>query len=57
MSTDRQYEGWAQLLDDAGELEGTTIGIVTAEQSPEFPAAVESGLVPAPSRSWVTRWR
>ena len=46
MSTDRQYEGWARLLDDAGELDGKTIGIVTAEQSPEFPAAVESGLVP-----------
>ena len=46
MSTDRQYEGWARLLDDAGELEGTTIGIVSAEQAPEFPAAVESGLVP-----------
>ena len=37
MSTDRQYEGWAQLLDDDGELEGKTIGVVTAEQSPEFP--------------------
>jgi ABC-type branched-subunit amino acid transport system substrate-binding protein len=46
MSTDRQYEGWARLLDDAGELEGKTIGVVTAEQSPEFPAAVETGLVP-----------
>ena len=46
MSTDRQYEGWASLLEDAGELEGKTIGVVTAEQSPEFPAAVESGLVP-----------
>ena len=46
MSTDRQYEGWARLLDDAGELEGKTIGIITAEQAPEFPAAVESALVP-----------
>jgi ABC-type branched-subunit amino acid transport system substrate-binding protein len=46
MSTDRQYEGWARLLHDDGALEGRTIGIVTAEQAPEFPAAVESGLVP-----------
>ena len=46
MSTDRQYEGWAQLLDDDGALEGTTIGIISADQSPEFPAAIESGLVP-----------
>jgi len=46
MTTDRQYEGWAQLLDDEGALEGTTIGIISADQSPEFPAAIESGLVP-----------
>ncbi len=47
MSTDRQYAGWAQMLDDAGELEGTTIGVVSADQAPEFPAAVEDGLIPA----------
>jgi ABC-type branched-subunit amino acid transport system substrate-binding protein len=46
MSTDRQYQGWAELLDEDGVLDGKTIGIVTAEQAPEFPAAVESGLVP-----------
>ena len=46
MTTDRQYAGWARLLHDAGELEGRTIGIITAEQSAEFPAAVESALVP-----------
>jgi ABC-type branched-subunit amino acid transport system substrate-binding protein len=46
MSTDRQYQGWAELLDDDGVLDGKTIGIVTAEQAAEFPAAVESALVP-----------
>ena len=46
MSTDRQYAGWAQLLEDTGALDGTTIGIISADQSPEFPAAIESGLVP-----------
>ena len=43
MSTDRQYAGWARLLDDEGELDGKTIGVVTAEQSPEFVAAAEDG--------------
>ena len=37
-----------------GELDGKTIGIVTAEQSPEFPAAVETAWSPR-SRSWATR--
>jgi ABC-type branched-subunit amino acid transport system substrate-binding protein len=46
MTTDRQYAGWATLLDEAGELDGATIGVITAEQAPEFPAAVESALVP-----------
>ena len=55
MSTDRQYEGWARLLDDEGVLEGKTIGVVTAEQSPEFAAAVEAGSCPR-WRSSATRW-
>jgi ABC-type branched-subunit amino acid transport system substrate-binding protein len=46
MSTDRQYEGWAQLMDDEGLLDGKTIGVVSAEQSPEFTAAVKDGLIP-----------
>jgi hypothetical protein len=46
MSTDRQYRGWATLMDDEGLLEGKTIGVVTAEQSPEFVAAAKDGLVP-----------
>ena len=46
MSTDRQYEGWAQLMDDEGVLDGKTIGVVSAEQSPEFTAAVKNGLIP-----------
>lgn len=46
MNTTRQYEGWAQMLDDEGLLDGKTIGVVTAEQSPEFVAAAEDGLVP-----------
>ncbi len=46
MSTDRQYAGWAQLMADEGVLEGRTIGVVTAEQSPEFVAAARDSLVP-----------
>jgi len=46
MSTDRQYEGWARIMEDEGLLAGSTIGVVTAEQSPEFVAAAENGLVP-----------
>ncbi len=46
MSTTRQYQGWAQMLDAEGVLDGKTIGVVTAEQSPEFVAAAEDGLVP-----------
>jgi ABC-type branched-subunit amino acid transport system substrate-binding protein len=47
MSTDRQYDGWARIMEDEGLLAGSTIGVVTAEQSPEFVAAAENGLVPA----------
>jgi ABC-type branched-subunit amino acid transport system substrate-binding protein len=47
MSTTRQYQGWAQLMDEEGVLDGKTIGVVTAEQSPEFVAAAEDGLIPA----------
>ncbi|HEY8524561.1 MAG TPA: ABC transporter substrate-binding protein [Acidimicrobiales bacterium] len=46
MSTDRQHRGWARVLHDEGLLEGRTIGVVTDEQSPEFVAAAEDGLVP-----------
>jgi ABC-type branched-subunit amino acid transport system substrate-binding protein len=46
MSTDRQAAGWAQLLDAEGLLDGRTIGVVTAEQSPEFVAAAEDALIP-----------
>jgi len=46
MSTDRQYQGWAQLLDTEGVLEGKTIGIVTAAQTPEFVAAAKDALIP-----------
>ena len=46
MSTTRQYEGWAQMMHDEGLLDGATIGVVTAEQSPEFVAAAEDGLIP-----------
>jgi len=46
MSTTRQYEGWARMMDAEGLLDGRTIGVVTAEQSPEFVAAAEDGLVP-----------
>lgn len=47
MSTDRQYVGWAEAMDAEGVLDGATIGVVTAEQSPEFVAAAEDALVPA----------
>jgi ABC-type branched-subunit amino acid transport system substrate-binding protein len=46
MSTDRQYAGWARIMDEEGMLDGRTIGVITAEQSPEFVAAAEDGLVP-----------
>jgi hypothetical protein len=46
MSTLRQYQGWAQIMDDEGLLDGKTIGVLTAEQSPEFVAAAKDGLVP-----------
>ena len=46
MSTTRQYRGWADVMDAEGLLDGRTIGVVTAEQSPEFVAAAEEGLVP-----------
>jgi ABC-type branched-subunit amino acid transport system substrate-binding protein len=46
MSTDRQYAGWAQIMDEQGMLDGKTIGVITAEQSPEFVAAAEDGLIP-----------
>lgn len=46
MSTDRQYRGWAQMMDAEGVLEGRTIGVVTAEQTPEFVAAAEDALIP-----------
>ena len=46
MSTTRQYAGWAQILHDEGVLEGRTLGVVTAEDSPEFVSAAEEGLIP-----------
>ena len=46
MSTNRQYAGWAEAMDAEGVLDGKTIGVVTAEQSPEFVAAAEDALVP-----------
>ena len=47
MSTDRQYRGWAEIMDAEGALDGKTIGVVTADQSPEFVAAAEDALIPA----------
>jgi hypothetical protein len=46
MSTTRQYQGWAQSMHDAGVLDGRTIGVVTDEQTPEFSAAADEGLIP-----------
>lgn len=46
MSTNRQYAAWAQLMDAEGVLDGKTIGVVTAEQTPEFVAAAEDSLIP-----------
>jgi ABC-type branched-subunit amino acid transport system substrate-binding protein len=46
MTTDRQYAGWAQMMDAEGALDGKTVGVVTAEQSPEFVAAAEDALIP-----------
>ena len=47
MSTNRQYAAWATAMDAEGVLEGKTIGVVTAEQTPEFVAAAEDTLIPA----------
>jgi len=46
MSTDRQFRGWARMMDDEGRLDGRTIGVVTAEQTPEFVSAAEDALIP-----------
>jgi ABC-type branched-subunit amino acid transport system substrate-binding protein len=46
MSTDRQYAGWAQIMHDEGLLEGRTIGVVTADDTPEFVEAAENALIP-----------
>jgi ABC-type branched-subunit amino acid transport system substrate-binding protein len=46
MTTNRQAEGWAQMLHDEGVLEGKTIGVVTDELSPEFSNAANDSLVP-----------
>lgn len=46
MSTTRQYRGWGRIMHEQGLLEGRTIGVVTDEQSPEFVAAAEEGLIP-----------
>jgi ABC-type branched-subunit amino acid transport system substrate-binding protein len=47
MSTNRQYRGWAEMMDADGVLDGRTIGVVTDEQTPELVAAAEDALVPA----------
>lgn len=46
MSTNRQYEGWGRAMAEAGVLDGATIGVVTAESSPEFVNAAADSLVP-----------
>jgi ABC-type branched-subunit amino acid transport system substrate-binding protein len=47
MSTDRQYAGWARIMDEQGLLDGATIGVITAEANPEFVTAAADALVPA----------
>ena len=47
MSTDRQFAGWPQLLDERGLLKGKTIGIVGSEQLPELVSATKEGLLPS----------
>ncbi len=41
----REYRAWPQILDDAGALEGKTIGIIRMD-TPEQEEAVEEGLKP-----------
>jgi len=46
LTIDRQYRAWATALDEAGVLEGTTIGIVSSSTAAEFLYGVEEVLVP-----------
>lgn len=46
MGTYRADKAWAQALDDAGALEGKTIGVVTSAGSPEFETAANEALIP-----------
>jgi ABC-type branched-subunit amino acid transport system substrate-binding protein len=43
----REYKAWAQLLDERGELEGHTIGVVTGDDDRYRQEAIDDGLVPA----------
>ena len=46
MGTYRNMEVWADVLDEAGELEGKTIGVVTSEDFGALSAGTEEALVP-----------
>jgi ABC-type branched-subunit amino acid transport system substrate-binding protein len=43
----REYKSWATLLDERGELEGTTIGLVTGDDDEFRQEAIDDGLKPA----------
>lgn len=47
MDFTRQYEGWVSILDELGELDGKTVGIITGEDNTSGVEAVEQGLEPA----------
>lgn len=46
MSANRQARGWVDQLEEAGMLEGKTIGVVTTEQTAETAPAIEDDLIP-----------
>lgn len=46
MGTYRNTEVWADVLDQAGELEGKTIGVVTSDDFGALSAGTENALVP-----------
>lgn len=43
----REYRAWATLLDERGELDGTTIGLVTGDDDEFRQEAIDDGLRPA----------
>jgi ABC-type branched-subunit amino acid transport system substrate-binding protein len=46
MSLERQFRGWADEMQQLGDLNGRTVGVVAGDQPEEFLTAVNDGLIP-----------